>query len=77
MPSNADQIAAASYRLPVEDQDFLLRPEMRGARFMMEDGLLNAPTPDAAFARMFFGIWLADSTREPELRKALLARAAP
>ena len=33
--------------------------------------------PDAAFARMFFGIWLADSTREPELRKALLARAAP
>jgi len=33
--------------------------------------------PDAAFARMFFGIWLADSTREPGLRKALLARATP
>jgi hypothetical protein len=32
---------------------------------------------DATFARMFFGIWLADSTPEPGLRKALLARATP
>jgi len=32
---------------------------------------------DTAFGSKFFGIWLADSTSEPGLRKALLARAAP
>lgn len=32
---------------------------------------------DAAFGSRFFGIWLADSTSEPGLRKALLARASP
>jgi len=32
---------------------------------------------DAAFGSKFFGIWLADSTSEPALRKALLAHATP
>ena len=32
---------------------------------------------DTAFGSRFFGIWLADSTSEPGLRKALLARASP
>jgi len=36
IPSNADQIASPSYRLAVSDQDFLLRDEMRGARFQLE-----------------------------------------
>jgi uncharacterized protein (TIGR00730 family) len=33
---NATQMAAASYRLPVEDVDFLLRDEMRAMRFALE-----------------------------------------
>ena len=32
---------------------------------------------DAAFGSRFFGIWLANSTSEPGLRKALLAHATP
>lgn len=32
---------------------------------------------DAAFSRLFFGIWLAESTSQPALRADLLARAAP
>ncbi len=30
---------------------------------------------DAAFAKLFFGIWLAPATSEPALRSALLAGA--
>lgn len=32
---------------------------------------------DAAFARLFFGIWLSPKTSEPAMRTALLAGAAP
>jgi Chalcone isomerase-like len=30
---------------------------------------------DPAFAKLFFGIWLAPQTSEPQLRQALLAQA--
>lgn len=36
MTDNAPQKRAASYRLPVEDTDFLLRDEMRDIRFALE-----------------------------------------
>jgi hypothetical protein len=32
---------------------------------------------DTSFGNKFFGIWLDQSTSEPRLRSALLARAAP
>ena len=35
-PSNANQMAAPSYRLAALDQDFLLGDSMRGVRFLME-----------------------------------------
>jgi uncharacterized protein (TIGR00730 family) len=36
MADNTDQMASSSYRLAVEDTDFLLREEMRPLRFAME-----------------------------------------
>ena len=36
MPDNGDQLRSASYKLPVEDPDFLLRDEVRGIRFELE-----------------------------------------
>lgn len=47
-----------------------------GARFWF-NGQPRATLLDAEFSRLFFGIWLADTTSEPALRSALLARAAP
>lgn len=44
-----------------------------GARFFF-NGQLRGELPDADFARLFFGIWLADKTSEPALRDALLGR---
>ena len=35
-PSNAAQLASASYRIPALDQDFLLGDSMRGTRFLLE-----------------------------------------
>lgn len=46
-----------------------------GARFWF-NGQLRASVPDAEFSRLFFGIWLAETTSEPRLRSALLAGAA-
>ena len=46
-----------------------------GARFWF-NGQLRASVPDAEFSRLFFGIWLAETTSEPRLRGALLAGAA-
>ena len=46
-----------------------------GAQFWF-NGLLRATVPDAEFSRLFFGIWLAETTSEPRLRSALLAGAA-
>jgi len=44
-----------------------------GARFFV-NGQLQGELRDAEFARLFFGIWLADKTSEPALRDALLGR---
>jgi hypothetical protein len=46
-----------------------------GAQFWF-NGQLRANVPDAEFSRLFFGIWLAETTSEPRLRSALLAGAA-
>jgi hypothetical protein len=43
----------------------------RGARFW-HNGRLAGQIDDALFARLFFGIWLAPTTSEPEMRLALL-----
>ena len=45
----------------------------RGARFW-HNGHLAGQIDDAAFARLFFGIWLAPSTSEPDMRLALLGQ---
>ena len=44
------------------------------ARFFV-NGAFVGEVRDAEFTRLFFGIWLAPSTSEPELRAALLAGA--
>ncbi|MHB8949851.1 MAG: chalcone isomerase family protein [Rhodoferax sp.] len=49
---------------------------IEGARFWF-NGQPRAAMADPEFSRLFFGIWLAPSTSEPQLRSALLARAAP
>ena len=46
----------------------------RGARFW-HNGRLAGQIDDPAFARLFFGIWLAPSTSEPDMRLALLGQA--
>ncbi len=46
-----------------------------GAQFWF-NGQLRATVPDVEFSRLFFGIWLAETTSEPRLRSALLAGAA-
>lgn len=55
----------------------LARPGIE-ARFYSAQGYL-ASIRDATFVDAFFGIWLADNTRAPQLRAALLAprREAP
>ena len=53
----------------------LHQPEV-GARFWF-NGQPRAMVRDPDFSRLFFGIWLAESTSEPSLRVALLAGAAP
>jgi hypothetical protein len=47
-----------------------------GASFWF-NGAPRAVVADTEFSRLFFGIWLAESTSEPRLRAALLAKAAP
>ncbi len=47
-----------------------------GARFWF-NGTARASIADAEFSRLFFGIWLAESTSEPRMRSALLAGIAP
>lgn len=47
-----------------------------GARFWF-NGTARGLVADTEFSRLFFGIWLAETTSEPRLRTALLAKAAP
>lgn len=46
-----------------------------GARFWF-NGKPQATVADDAFSQRFFGIWLSESTSQPEMRRALLARTA-
>jgi len=46
----------------------------QGVRFW-HNGRLAGQMADALFARRFFGIWLAPTTSEPEMRLALLGQA--
>ena len=48
----------------------------QGAHFWF-NGEPRAWVKDPAFSRLFFGIWLAESTSQPALRAELLARATP
>jgi hypothetical protein len=48
----------------------------QGAHFWF-NGQPRAWVKDPAFSRLFFGIWLAESTSQPALRAELLARATP
>jgi len=47
-----------------------------GARFWL-NGQALPPVNDPEFSRLFFGIWLAPTTSEPQLRAALLAGTSP
>ena len=47
-----------------------------GARFYF-NGKLRGDLRDAAFARLFFGIWLSPQSSEPDLRARLLGLAPP
>lgn len=46
-----------------------------GARFWL-NGQPRPAVPDPEFSRRFFGIWLADTTSEPAMRRQLLAGIA-
>jgi hypothetical protein len=47
-----------------------------GAQFW-SNGRRLGEIRDSTFAKLFFGIWLAPQTSEPQLRQALLAKARP
>ena len=47
-----------------------------GVRFLL-NGQAYGEVRDAAFAPLFFGIWLSPATSEPALRQALLAQVLP
>lgn len=46
-----------------------------GARFFL-NGRLQGEVRDAAFAKLFFSIWLSPRTSQPQLRLALLGKTA-
>ena len=48
----------------------------RGARFW-HNGRSRPEIRDPEFSRLFFGIWLAESSSEPRVRSGLLAGAVP
>jgi hypothetical protein len=81
LEENTEQrwLAAMQAAFPdVKDGDRLtgLHTPGEGTRFWF-NGQPRATVADAEFSRLFFGIWLADSTSEPRLRSALLAGLAP
>ena len=47
-----------------------------GVRFLL-NGQAYGEVRDAAFAPLFFGIWLSPATSEPALRQSLLAQVLP
>lgn len=48
----------------------------QGSKFLV-NGLLQRPLPDTEFSRLFFGIWLAETTSEPVMRRELLSQTTP
>ena len=50
-----------------------LHSPARGADFWL-NGQARAGVADPEFSRLFFGIWLSQTTSEPEMRRALLLR---
>jgi uncharacterized protein (TIGR00730 family) len=72
--ANAAQRAAASYKLPVEDVDFLLRDEMRAVRFALEYGKAELLLRDWG-VRSTVIVFGSARVPSPEDAKAMLARA--
>jgi len=62
----------------VNDGDRIVGLHLPGAgtQFWV-NGQLRATVTEPEFGRFFFGIWLSESTSEPAMRSALLARATP
>jgi uncharacterized protein (TIGR00730 family) len=75
MPLNDAQTASPSYRLPVEDSGFLLRPEMRGIRFQIEFAKADLMLRDWGVAStiIVFGSARMPSPEQAEGLAALLA----
>ncbi len=78
-PTQAEQWQQALQAAPPDVQagdrlTGLYQPD-QGVVFQ-KNGQAVGAVPDAAFARLFFGIWLSPQTSEPALRQALLALPA-
>jgi hypothetical protein len=76
----ADQwMAAMAKALPdVKKGDRVMGVHRPGVgAFFWLNGQPTGEVRDAAFAKLFFGIWLGPNTSEPALRSALLSGAAP
>lgn len=73
MPDNSAQTHSASYRLPIEDTEFLLRDELRGVRFELEYQKAELSLRDwgVRSTLIVFG-----SARAPSPEKAEILRAA-
>src|SRR5271166_1456994 len=61
MPDNIAQRRSKSYRLPVEDTEFLLRDEMRAVRFALEYAKAELSLRDWGCARRL----LSSAARKP------------
>ena len=76
MPANDAQLHSPSYRLAVEDTDFLLRDEMRPARFMLEFAKTELALRDWG-VRSTVVVFGSARIPAPEDVPALLAAAPP
>jgi hypothetical protein len=81
-PITASQVArwlaamqAAFPDVKAGDRLLGLHSPAQGARFWL-NGEARGAVRDPDFSRLFFGIWLSESTSEPQLRSRLLSRAA-
>ncbi len=76
MASNTAQKASPSYRLALEDRDFLLRDEMRAVRFAMEYGKAELALRDWG-VRSTVVVFGSARIPPPEQAEALVAAAPP
>jgi hypothetical protein len=72
--TNDDAISSPSYRLPVEDTDFLLRDEMRGTRFALEYNKAELELRDYGI-RSTVVVFGSARIRAPEEADRLMAQA--